>query len=105
MPQVRYKIYTLSASALMAYAQEDAESGYAFALNAKATEKCKVLTALHEQQDCALFFQALCILHGDSYQLPMENTLISGFQQYLRPECRTEPSCRPAEKGREYVPA
>ena len=56
MPQVRYKIYTLSASALMAYAQKDAESGYAFVLNTKATEKCKVLTALHEQQDCALFF-------------------------------------------------
>lgn len=36
MPQVRHKIYTLSASALMAYAQEDAESRYTFALNAKA---------------------------------------------------------------------
>ena len=36
MPQVRYKIYTLSASALMAYVQEEPKGGYTFALNAKA---------------------------------------------------------------------
>ena len=78
MPQVRYKIYTLSASALMAYAQEDAESGYAFALNAKATEKCKVLTALHEQQDCALFVQAMCVLHGSAGKNDITVTCFDG---------------------------
>ena len=83
MPQVRYKIYTLSASALMAYAQEDAESGYAFALNAKATEKCKVQVSLHEQQDCALFFQAMCVLHEDSYQMPTEDTLVSDLSDVI----------------------
>ena len=67
MPQVRYKIYTLSASTLMAYAQEDAESGYAFTLNAKPTEKCKVLSSLHEKQDCALLFQTMCVMHGNNY--------------------------------------
>ena len=83
MPQVRYKIYTLSATALMAYAQEGAEGGYAFTLNAKATEKCKVLSSLHEQQDCALFFQAMCVLRGDNYQLPMEDTLISDLSDVI----------------------
>lgn len=83
MPQVRYKIYTLSASALMAYAQEDAESGYAFALNAKATEKCRVLSSLHEQQDCALFFQAMCVLHGNNYQIPVEDTFINDLSDVI----------------------
>ena len=63
MPQVRYKIYSLSASALMAYAQGGAE----ITLNAKATEKCKVLSSLHEQQDCALLFQTMCVMHGNNY--------------------------------------
>ena len=83
MPQVRYKIYSLSASALMAYAQGGAESGYAFTLNAKATEKCKVLSSLHEQQDCALLFQTMCVLRGDNYQLPMEDTLISDLSDVI----------------------
>jgi hypothetical protein len=59
------------------------EGCYAFSLNAKATEKCKVSSALHEQQDCALFFQAMCVLHGDDYQLPMENTLISDLSDVI----------------------
>lgn len=36
MPQVKYKIYMLFSSALMAYAQEEPKGGYTFALNAKA---------------------------------------------------------------------
>lgn len=82
MPQVRYKIYTLSATALMAYAQE-CDDSYCFALSAKATDKCKVLTALHEQQDCALFFQAMCILHGNNYKMPMEDMLISDLSDVI----------------------
>ena len=81
MPQVRYKIYSLSATALTAYAQ--AGDYYCFALNTKATEKCKVLTALHEQQDCALFFQAMCVLHGDDYQMPSEDTLVSDLSDVI----------------------
>lgn len=50
----------------MAYAQEGAEGCYTFALTAKATEKCKVPSSLHEQQDCALFVQAMCVLHGSA---------------------------------------
>lgn len=83
MAQVRYKIYTLSAAALMAYAREGAGGCYTFALNAKATEKCKVQASLHEQQDCALFFQAMCILHGDNYQPPEEDTLVSDLSDVI----------------------
>lgn len=83
MAQLRYKIYTLFATALMAYAQEGAEGGYTFTLNLKATEKCKVQASLHEQQDCALFFQAMCVLHEDSYQMPTEDTLVSDLSDVI----------------------
>lgn len=83
MPQVRYKIHTLSATALMAYAQEGTEDNYTLTLNAKATEKCKVLSSLHEQQDCALFVQAMCILHGNNYKMPMEDTFISDLSDVI----------------------
>lgn len=81
--QVRYRIFTMSAAALMAYAQEGAEGYYTFALNVKATEKCKVQASLHEQQDCALFFQAMCVLHEDSYQMPTEDTLVSDLSDVI----------------------
>ena len=83
MAQVRYRIFTMSAAALMAYAQEGAEGYYTFALNVKATEKCKVQASLHEQQDCALFFQAMCVLHEDSYQMPTEDTLVSDLSDVI----------------------
>ena len=83
MPQVRYKIYTLSASALLAYAQDGEDGCYSFALNAKATEKCKIYSALHEQQDCALFFQAMCVLHGDSYRLPVKDALVNNLSDVI----------------------
>ena len=83
MAQVRYRIFTMSAAALMSHAQEGAEGCYTFALNAKATEKCKVQTSLHEQQDCALFFQAMCVLHGDNYQIPTVDTLVSNLSDVI----------------------
>ena len=83
MAQVRYRIFTMSAAALMAYAQEGAEGYYTFALNVKATEKCKVQASLHEQQACALFFQAMCVLHEDSYQMPTEDTLVSDLSDVI----------------------
>ncbi|RKJ38808.1 hypothetical protein D7X94_14965 [Acutalibacter sp. 1XD8-33] len=67
----------------MSHAQEGAEGCYTFALNAKATEKCKVQTSLHEQQDCALFFQAMCVLHGDNYQIPTVDTLVSNLSDVI----------------------
>ena len=73
----------MSAAALMAYAQEGAEGYYTFALNVKATEKCKGLSSLHEQQDCALFFQAMCVLHGDNYQMPTEDMLVSDLSDVI----------------------
>ena len=34
---------------------------------AAETEKCKSLSAPHEQDDNALFYQIMCVLHGDAF--------------------------------------
>ena len=75
MAQSRYQIFQLSARAVMSYAVET-EDGYSFDLSASATEKCKSRTAAHEQNSNALFFQAMCVLRGDSYTEPNDGTLI-----------------------------
>lgn len=56
MPQTKYKIYELSARAVLSYAAEE-KGGYSFCLSAPATEKRKVPTAHHEQDGNALFFK------------------------------------------------
>ena len=67
MPQTKYRIYELSARAVMAYGREQ-DGVYTFQLDRTATEKCKAASASHEQDGNALFFQAMCELHGNTYQ-------------------------------------
>ena len=75
MFQTRYRIFQLSARAVMSYAAETAD-GYDFDLSASATEKCKSRTATHEQDSNALFFQTMCVLRGDGFTEPADGTLI-----------------------------
>ena len=69
MAHTKYKIYELSARAVMSYAQK-VNGTYSFQLSRSATERCKVLSALHEQDSNALFFQTMCVLRGNDYQEP-----------------------------------
>lgn len=63
----RYRIYELSARAVMSYATE--ENGiYKYDLDAAAADRCLVSSAAHEQDSNALFFQILCQLRGDRYR-------------------------------------
>ena len=55
MPLVKYRIYELSARAVISYGRQQ-ECAYAFQLSAAETEKCKSLSAPHEQDDNALFY-------------------------------------------------
>ena len=48
--QTRYRIYSLSARAILSYARSENDR-YIFRLSRKATEKCKVYGATHEQDD------------------------------------------------------
>lgn len=75
MAQSRYQIFQLSARAVMSYAVET-EDGYSFDLSASATEKCRSRMATHEQDSSALFFQIMCVLRGDGYAEPSNETLI-----------------------------
>ena len=66
MPLVKYRIYELSARAVISYGRQQ-ECAYAFQLSAAETEKCKSLSAPHEQDDNALFYQIMCVLHGGTF--------------------------------------
>ena len=66
MPLVKYRIYELSARAVISYGREQ-NGAYTFRLSAAETEKCKSLSAPHEQDDNALFYQIMCVLHGDTF--------------------------------------
>ena len=66
MPLVKYRIYELSARAVISYGREQ-DGTYTFHLSAAETEKCKSRSAPHEQDDNALFYQIMCVLHGDAF--------------------------------------
>ena len=42
MVRIKYKIYTLSARAVLSYAKEINDGVYSISLSSSATEKCKV---------------------------------------------------------------
>ena len=66
MPLVKYRIYELSARAVISYGRQQ-DGAYTFHLSAAETERCKSLSAPHEQDDNALFYQIMCVLHGDAF--------------------------------------
>ena len=71
--QIRYRIYTLSARAIIGYASET-ENGYTFCLSENAVRKC-ILRGSDEQDDNALFFQTMCVLHGDDFTLSEDSVI------------------------------
>ena len=75
MSQSKYRIYELSARAVMSYAVQK-NGRWLFALDHAATEKCKSFSALHEQDSNALIFQIMCVLQGDSFSEPKDDHLI-----------------------------
>ena len=63
----RYRIYELSARAVMSYATE--ENGiYKYDLDAAVVDRCLVSSATHEQDSNALFFQILSQIHGRRFR-------------------------------------
>ena len=76
MLQRKYKIYRLSARAVVGHAKLHSDGRYSFALDATGTDKCKIAGA-SEQEDNALFFQIMAQLHGNDFTFPKENTVHS----------------------------
>ena len=67
----KYRIYELSTRAVISSGTQE-DGAFHFVLDRAATEKCKRPAALHEQDSNALFFQIMCVLHGDHFAEPEE---------------------------------
>ena len=68
--QVKYQIFRLSAKSLMGYTENSGRTTFEcrYKLSKPQTDKCKIYTATHEQEDNALFFQIMCQLHGENWK-------------------------------------
>ena len=82
MPLVKYRIYELSARAVISYGREQ-DGAYTFRLSAAETEKCKSLSAPHEQDDNALFYQIMCVLHGDAFTRTPDGQLVTDLSDII----------------------
>ena len=82
MAQSKYRIFELSARAVISYAAQENGQWY-FALERAETEKCKRFSALHEQDGNALFFQIMCVLKGDDFSEPTDDQLIDDLSDVI----------------------
>ena len=82
MPLVKYRIYELSARAVISYGRQQ-DGTYTFHLSAAETEKCKSLSAPHEQDDNALFYQIMCVLHGDAFTGTPDGQLVTDLSDII----------------------
>ena len=78
----KYRIYELSARAVMSYASAEDER-YTFHLSRTATEKCKINAVTHEQDSNALFFQIMCELYGNDYRERSDGQIISELSDII----------------------
>ena len=77
MPEIRYKIPTLSAQAIIAYAKPHGlPDQYRFRLNKRETESALMSQGETYQEDNAIFFQTMCALKGRDYKHPTTDTVI-----------------------------
>lgn len=83
--QVKYQIFRLSAKSIMGYAEKNGRDTfeYRYKLSKSQTDKCKIFTVQHEQEDNALFFQIMCQLHGDDFQRPTDKNLITDLSSII----------------------
>ena len=82
MPLVKYRIYELSARAVISYGREQ-DGTYTFHLSAAETGRCKSLSVPHEQDDNALFYQIMCVLHGDAFTGAPSGQLVTDLSDII----------------------
>lgn len=81
MRKIKYRIYRLSARAVMGYGQRDGD-WFSFSLNKSATEQC-MLGTLHEQEDNALFYQIMDELHGGKFSKPADGKIVTDLADVI----------------------
>ena len=70
-------IRRLSVQAMLSYAKPIDKEHYSFALTPAQTKSSIMGDGDTWQEDNAIFFQTMCVLHGSEYEQPTEDTLIS----------------------------
>ncbi len=70
---------------MMGYAKKSGSIShdYKYELNKAQTDKCKIYTATHEQDDNALFYQIMCQLHGEDFKTPTDKKLITDLSDII----------------------
>lgn len=81
--QLKYQIHELSARAIMRYAVEVSNGVYTYNLSEDATNRCISFSAPTVQDDCALFYQIMCVLHGDDFKMPVGVDIIPDLSDIL----------------------
>ena len=80
---MKYRIYELSARGVMRHGAEISDGVYSYNLDEAATNKCISFFAPQVQDDCALFFQTMCVLHGDDFKMPLGGDAIPDLADIL----------------------
>ena len=81
MSTVKYKIYRLSARAIIGHGKEQSDGYYQFALNRRETSKC-ILSGMQEQDDNALFYQIMDELQA-GVTPPAEDSIIEALSDII----------------------
>lgn len=77
MARIRYLIRRLSVPAMLSYARPIGEDQYTFSLTPAQTKEVIMGDGETWQEDNAIFFHTMCVLHGSEYEQSTEDTLIS----------------------------
>lgn len=83
MARIRYLIRRLSVQAMLSYAQPIGDDQYAFSLTPAQTKEVIMGDGETWQEDNAIFFQTMCVLHGSEYEQPTEDALLSDLSDVL----------------------
>ena len=83
MAKLRYLIRRLSVKAMLSYAKPTDQEHYSFSLTPAQTKSIIMGDGDTWQEDNAIFFQAMCILHGEKYKEPSSDTLISDLADVI----------------------
>lgn len=67
----------------MRYAAEISSGVYKYSLTEDATSRCISFYAHTLQDDCALFYQIMCMLHGDDFKMPVGTDVIPNLADIL----------------------
>ena len=83
MARIRYLIRRLSVPVMLSYAQPSGEDQYTFSLTPAQTKSIIMGDGDTWQEDNAIFFQTMCVLHGSEYEQPTEDALLSDLSDVL----------------------